>query len=309
MYSINSFAISRLNNAEYLGFFTNMQKELTSLTYAGLGLDASLDTAMNAGIQTLTDQVYQSSTARLTLVMNNADQKRINIYKRILLRLQMVNYAEENAELINCKEDVQLIILSKYTNKATTCAMQERTGIIEGFIYDLQQRLDGEVLSTLGIADDVDNLVAANKAFVTAYNERANWKASLGTAATQAVRAELLELYKRIGFIIQYHANDSAGNESTASVIANCQKCVDVLNVLLAEAKTTLYKRLGTSTATEDASEDADAADTSSADSGSADSGSSTSGSSTSCSSTSGSQQNNDNGQYSDDDDDDVVHL
>ena len=329
MFTFYSFSISKLNNAEYLAFIINFQKAIKQATAASLGLEDSLMTSYATLQQSITDQVYNALGSEQTLAMQNADDKRDKIFRRIMLRLQMVLYAEENAELNNVKDAVESIILSKYTIKVTSMPMQEETGVLSGFIYDLEQRLDGEVLSTLGISDDLDNLKSANEEFISAYNLRSQQRAAGDTGLTSRLRTQMNELYQRICLIVQYNANDTL--EANATKAAACQSFIGVANVLLSDAKKRYNTRLGktsdeatdstdsTDSTDENGSESTDensndAADTSATDtsgtstSGSGSSTADTSGTSTS-GSTSGSSSGNSTSGGDDDDDDDVVHL
>ena len=305
MYSFYSFSISKLNNAEYLAFIINFQKAIKQATAASLGLEDSLMTSYATLQQSITDQVYNALGSEQTLAMQNADDKRDKIFRRIMLRLQMVLYAEENAELNNVKDAVQSIILSKYTIKVTSMPMQEETGVLSGFIYDLEQRLDGEVLSTLGISDDLDNLKSANEEFISAYNLRSQQRAAGDTGLTARLRTQMNELYQRICLIVQYNANDTL--EANATKAAACQSFIGVANVLLSDAKKRYNTRLGktgdeaTDSTDENGSESTDENSTDTADTSATDTSGTSSGGSTSGSSSGSST--------SDDDDDDVVHL
>ena len=326
MYSFYSFSISKLNNAEYLAFIINFQKAIKQATAASLGLEDSLMTSYATLQQSITDQVYNALGSEQTLAMQNADDKRDKIFRRIMLRLQMVLYAEENAELNNVKDAVQSIILSKYTIKVTSMPMQEETGVLSGFIYDLEQRLDGEVLSTLGISDDLDNLKSANEEFISAYNLRSQQRAAGDTGLTSRLRTQMNELYQRICLIVQYNANDTL--EANATKAAACQSFIGVANVLLSDAKKRYNTRLGktsdeasdsTDSTDENGSESTDensndASGTSTSDtSGTSTSGSGSSTADTSDTSSSGSTSGTSSGSSTsggdDDDDDDVVHL
>ena len=116
MFTINTFSISKLNNAEYTGLMINIQKAITTNDPTKLGL---VEVLPNFGttLQKLIDQVYTTSGSEFTAAMLNADEKRDQTYKRIRLRLQMVEVAEDSAAIKAVKDVVKAHLLSKYTSK------------------------------------------------------------------------------------------------------------------------------------------------------------------------------------------------
>ena len=96
MYTINSFSISKLNNAEITAFFINLQRTMSSPENLGV---AAITGPFDTTLQKLIDQVYITAGSEHTASMQAADKKRDIIYKRIRLRLQLVELADE-AQLI-----------------------------------------------------------------------------------------------------------------------------------------------------------------------------------------------------------------
>ena len=126
MFLINSFSISKLNNAEITGYYINVQKAITSGDTPNLGLTEVLP-AYQAKLQQLIDQVYTTTGSEYTAAMLAADIKRDQTFKRIRLRLQMVDVAEDNAAIKAVKDVVKTHLLAKYGAKVPQLPYQEES--------------------------------------------------------------------------------------------------------------------------------------------------------------------------------------
>ena len=195
MFSINSnFSISRLNNPEITAFFMNVQKAVTTNDATKLGV-TDIMPAYNTKLQELIDRVYVSQGSEFTAAMKAADDRRCLIFRRIRLRLQMVEVAEQNEGLLAIQEVVRTHLLTKYVANVTSKAYQERTSILQGFLYDLEQKLGDTGIETLGLNDDMAALEEANNAFITAYAQRTAEKAEGNMGVTARLRDEMYDLY------------------------------------------------------------------------------------------------------------------
>ena len=278
MYVINTFAISKLNNAEITAFFLNVQKAITNSTAEKLGV-TDLASQYDEVLLKLVDQVYTTRASVLTAAMQAADLKRDQIYKRIRLRLQMVDVAEDNTAIHALRDVVNTHLLGKYGAGVVQLPYQEETAILKGFLLDLSSKLPEGAPATLGIADDITALANANDEFVAAYNQRAAAKADGDTGLTVKLRNQMTAIYQQITFVVQYLANTS--DEANKEKATTCQAFIGVLNVLLSDAKRRYAQRLGgVVTDTEGNEGDTDEGSSTSG-SGSSTSGSSTSGSTT----------------------------
>ena len=248
MFTINPFSISKLNNAEYTGLMINIQKAITTNDPTKLGL---VEVLPNFGttLQKLIDQVYTTSGSEFTAAMLNADDKRDQTYKRIRLRLMMVEVAEDSAAIKAVKDVVKAHLLSKYTSKVPQLPYQEESAILRGFIFDLNDKLGEDGIAALGIADDMTALEDANNAFIAAYNSRATERAEGDTGLTVKLRQEMYALYQQVCFVTQYLANST--ETANAEKATACQAFIAVLNVLLADAKKRYNQR--TNNGTDDA--------------------------------------------------------
>ena len=245
MYTINSFSISKLNNAEVTGFYINVQKAITTNDPTKLGL---IEVLPNFGttLQKLIDQVYTTTGSEYTAAMLETDLKRDQTYKRIRLRLQMVEVAEDSAAIKAVKDVVKTHLLSKYTSKVPQLPYQEESAILQGFIYDLNDKLGSNGINALGISDDMAALEDANDSFIAAYNQRAAERAEGDTGLTVKLRQEMYALYQQVCFVTQYLANST--ETANAEKATACQAFIAVLNVLLADAKKRYNQRTNNGT-------------------------------------------------------------
>ena len=141
-------------------------------------------------------------------------------------------------------------LLAKYTSKVPQLPYQEESSILQGFLYDLQDKLGDEGISALGISDDMAALEEANDAFITAYNQRATERAEGDKGLTVKIRQEMFALYQQICFITQYLANST--ETANAEKATACQGFIAVLNVLLADAKKRYNQRISNGTGDEE---------------------------------------------------------
>ena len=245
MFTINTFSISKLNNAEYTGLMINIQKAITTNDPTKLGLTEVLPN-FGTTLQKLIDQVYTTTGSEFTAAMLEADVKRDQTYKRIRLRLQMVEVAEDNPSIKAVKDVVKTHLLAKYTSKVPQLPYQEESAILSGFIFDLNDKLGDEGIAALGIGEDMSALEDANNAFIAAYNSRATERAEGDTGLTLKLRQEMYALYQQICFITQYLANST--EVANAEKATACQAFIAVLNVLLADAKKRYNQRTNNGT-------------------------------------------------------------
>jgi hypothetical protein len=245
MFTINPFSISKLNNAEYTGLMINVQKAITTNDPTKLGL-AEVLPPFGTTLQKLIDQVYTTTGSEFTAAMLEADEKRDQTYKRIRLRLQMVEVAEDNPAIKAVKDVVKTHLLAKYTSKVPQLPYQEESAILRGFIYDINDKLGDDGIEALGIADDLSALEDANNAFIAAYNQRATERAEGDTGLTVKLRQEMYALYQQVCFVTQYLANST--ETANAEKATACQGFIAVLNVLLADAKKRYNQRTNNGT-------------------------------------------------------------
>ena len=242
MFQISSnFSITRLNNAELVAFFINFRKAVNTSTPENLGIEGQMS-AFNTKLDELVDRVYVTTASEYTAAMRAADEKRCLIFRRIRLRLQMVEVADPSSPLVALQEVVRTHLLSKYVSTVVSRAYQERTSILQGFIYDLSNKLSEDDIEDLHLSDDIAALELANNEFVSAYAHRTAEKAEGSKGVTARLRNEMNDIYLQMIFIIQYLANSTV--EANAAKAEACQNFIAVVNVLLSDAKNRLDQRL-----------------------------------------------------------------
>ena len=239
MYTINSFSISKLNNAEITAFFINLQRTMSSPENLGV---AAITGPFDTTLQKLIDQVYITAGSEHTASMQAADKKRDLIYKRIRLRLQLVDLSDDNETLNAIRDTVKTHLLDKYGAGIPQLPYQEETAILKGFLYDIGQKLTEDDQEALGISADVAALEQANNAFITAYNARSVARAEGDKGVTVRLRGEMCAFYQQICFTTQYLANST--EEENATKATACQNFIGVLNVILEEAKRRYTQRI-----------------------------------------------------------------
>ena len=236
-----SFSISRLNNPEFSAFIGNFLKLLSASDLASLGMTQQDVAAIEAEAKRLTDQVYTTTGSEHTASMQAADLARDTIFKRIRLKLQAVEVAEEGSELLKLADKVRVNFLSKYGANIPQKAYQEETAILKGFLLDLNDKLTEDEQEMLGVAGDIMKLEKANNDFQKAYHDRTGERAEGDTGLTAQLRTSLGNLYDRAMLTIVYLANGSDEAKATASTTF-----VKNLNVILSDAKKRLEQRTGT---------------------------------------------------------------
>ena len=242
MFSVSTnFSISRLNNPEITAFYINVQKAITTNDPSKLGVVGILP-AFGSKLQELIDRVYVSQGSEFTAAMKAADDRRCLIFRRIRLRLQMVEVAEQNEALLAIQDVVRTHLLSKYVATVTSKAYQERTSILQGFILDLNEKLGDSGIATLGLAEDITALEDANNEFIAAYAQRTAEKAEGNMGVTARLRDEMYDIYLQMIYTVQYLANST--DEANAEKATACQAFIAHVNVLLSDAKKRLEQRL-----------------------------------------------------------------
>ena len=237
MVTFFQFSLARVNNQEFLGFMLNFQKLLLDGDRETLGVAAADFVAFNKKVQDLVDQVYSTGTLALTQAINAADQKRSQLYKKIRAKLKVCEYAEEGSALLGCKTVVMTELIAKYKADVAMMPMQEKTGVLHGFIYDLRQKLSESNIEALGIEDDITMLETANNDFMEKWDNRVTEKVAIAEVKTKLIREDLLELYNRICAVVVYNANNLSGEKDNDDTVQACKVLTDKANILLQEVK------------------------------------------------------------------------
>ena len=242
MFSINTFSVNRLNNAEFVGLMINLGNLIERCEASKMGLDETLVTNFNAKKQQLIDQVRVSAASELTAKMNAANDKRIRMFKLANYTLRKTEVDDRGGSMTELCERVGTLILKPYSMAILRLPQQELTTVLSGFIYDMRNKFDSDELEDLGVDREIDNLESANQEFIAAYSARAAQRAEAGSALTQQLRLEMVDLYMSICFTTQYYANSEL--EANATKAKACQEFIGVANQILTEAKSRYQQRM-----------------------------------------------------------------
>ena len=241
MLTIFSFSLSRLNNAEFSGFCANLKKLINKLDPETLGLSESMVTGFNQKHLELVDRVYATTGSPTTAMMQEADERRGLLYKRIRLKLMTVEVAEKGSSLLAIKDVVVTHLLSKYGANVPSMAYQQETAVVEGFIFDLRNKLTDEQAEELGITNDIVALENANNAFADAYSQRVGERVADETAKTLRIRQELNEMIQLMFLHAQFYANSTEAAHKAH--VEPCQQFVLYASELMSDAKKRLDAR------------------------------------------------------------------
>lgn len=241
IYSIKQVSLSKLNNQEFAAYAINVQKLITEKTGTALGLDPKLVTELNDTLRLLTDRVYEATTASSTADMKAADDKRCVIYRRIRHKLGVVDMVEDGSSLQKIADKVRIELLNKYTSRVPSLPQQERSAVLQGFLFDLHSKLDDDDVELLGIEGDITRLEQANNAFLEHHQSRLNEKADSESDKTLRLRQDLTEIFAHMAITLEYWANSTS--ESDAAKTAECQTFIRLQNVLLSEVQSRYLQR------------------------------------------------------------------
>ena len=235
MFTINTFALSKLNNAEFVGYCVNLSNLVERAEASKLGLETELVSQFTAVKQKLIDQVYSTVGSQYTAEMKAADIKRDKIYKRIQLKIQIICEAEEGSQMLQFKDRLEASILSKYNYAVMSMAQQAESAVLQGFIHDMRAFFTEDDLDDMGLATDLTNLESANQEFIAAYANRTDERAASDIGLTVKLRTQMQEIIAQLCFTVQYLANSLV--EANADKAAACQSFIASLNVVLADVK------------------------------------------------------------------------
>ena len=241
MFSISPFALSRLNNAEFVGFFINFNQLVEKTGSEKLGLDSGDMQNFAELLKKLQDQVRYSPSSALTASMVAANDKRCQIFKRINYHLKAVQLAEENTDLLACRDVVETQLLKPYPLGIVRLPYQELTTVLSGFIMDCKNKLDEDAIDVLGVMSDITALEMANNAFISAYNSRSAER-SENAGLTLELRKQMNDLYLGFTFHLQYVANSKLS--TMADKAAAIQPFIAVLNANIADARRRYNQRI-----------------------------------------------------------------
>lgn len=233
MVQINSFSLTKLNNAEFVAFFINLANLIERAEASKLGLDQSVMTKFAQTKEALVDQVRMTMASDLTQDMHDATDKRTRMFKLCNYSLQKVLITDGPAKALSHR--VETLILKPYSLAILQLPQQELTTVLSGFIFDMRNKFTEDDLDDLGVSSELTNLESANQEFIAAYANRSEQRAETTSALTVKLRSDMHELYLSIIFQVQFYANSLA--TENADKATACTAFIAIVNEVLADVK------------------------------------------------------------------------
>lgn len=245
--TINTIALTNLKNAEHVQFHTNVRNVIESAGTEETGITDLVYDPYCVTIEKEQDIVNMATGSAFTIEMQEYDQKRDLIFKRIHRKLELCELSDHDTKAYQLLPKVQKHLLNKYGNSVTYLAYQEETATLSGFIHDCRTMFTAEEIEALGIEGDIDDLQAANLKFNQVYHQRVDEKAAGNTHISVKLRAATDEAYTLLVLTINSLANDpTPGNKVKVDA---CRAVVGRINIVIKDAKDRLSQRLGSSVA------------------------------------------------------------
>lgn len=211
---ISKISTVRLNNLEFVNFFTRF-RTLVTAEQGAVGLsadddspssgsgttprtviavDGTLVNALDADLRTMNDIAYQSRTSQETAQLEALDQQRDRAVLCVNAVVSGFLYSEEEAKLAAATHLAN--VLKPYVGIQTLPYGQE-TAAVNGMLADLGGEAYSHV-TTLGLQSSVERLRALNNAYASLVEQRTQSRQSRDLEDAKAVRARLMETYDAI---------------------------------------------------------------------------------------------------------------
>ena len=266
--AIKTISFSRLKNAHHVGFHSKVLSEIDKQESSVLGIDNELYTRYKTAVATMQDIVNRSRASDYTVLMNNLDSQRDNLYRKCIYLLKAVVCGGPTQAI---QEDTMAALKTKivdlYPVSIADGGNQEETAKIRGFIKDLEGDFEG-VLEDLGIQSALTELKAVNNQYEEAFMDRIRNQTTLTN--TVDARTACDDAFMQISFYLNSTANIVATSGELKAKAAVCNRMVDVINTLISYYQSHYYSKVGTAEDTEDSSDGTNTAPDSSSDHGNA---------------------------------------
>ena len=249
--TISTIALSNLKNAEHVQFHTNVMNVIEGADAEAIGLSELVYGPYTSAIMEEQDIVNKAQGSAYTLEMQQADEERDLIFKRVRRKLELCEFENPASVAFKATSVVKKHLLGKYSNSVGALPYQEETATITGLIKDCREILTSEQVSGIGIDGDLDDLQMANQKFERMYQERVAEKAAGDTQLSLKLRAATDGAYQLFVLSMNQLANDpTPGNSAKVNA---CREAVGKINVVVRDAKNRLAQRLGGVVVVEDA--------------------------------------------------------
>lgn len=193
--TIKDITLTRLNNAEYTQYLSNVEALITKANPSMLGIADTLFSAYTENIRKLTEIAKHTTASKETQVLETLDQERDSL---IVYTLTCIK--NERKSPIKARKDAAMalyIIIKPYIGIQTMPNRQE-TQLIEGLITDLHRPENATYINVLGLSDAVNTLNTTNQEYKRLTADRIEAKLSVPTESIKKIRTATDEQYKEI---------------------------------------------------------------------------------------------------------------
>ena len=239
--TISTIDMARLKNAEHVQLHSNVRNLVTTATPTKLGLSDVVFTPYRDAILVEQDIVNKATGSAYTLEMQEADQKRDQIFKRVRKKLELCELEDESTTAYKATGVVKKHLLAKYPGSVCQLPYQEESATLAGFVLDCRELLTDEQVEGIGIDSDLDDLESANIKFGRMYQERVGERAEGDTRLSLKLRAATDQAYQILTLSLNALANDPT--PANATQVAAVRELVGKMNVVIKEAKDRLNQR------------------------------------------------------------------
>ncbi len=239
--TISTIDMARLKNAEHVQLHSNVRNLVTTATPTKLGLADVVFTPYRDAILVEQDIVNKATGSAYTLEMQEADQKRDQIFKRVRKKLELCELEDESTTAYKATRVVKKHLLAKYPGSVCQLPYQEESATLAGFVLDCRELLTDEQVEGIGIDSDLDDLESANIKFGRMYQERVGERAEGDTRLSLKLRAATDQAYQVLTLSLNALANDPT--PANATQVAAVRELVGKMNVVIKEAKDRLNQR------------------------------------------------------------------
>lgn len=242
--TIIALQLALMKNAEHVQFHSNVRNIITTATPDKLGLSNDVFNPYRDAILAEQDIVNRALASIYTPQLEEANTKRVAIFRMIRYKLNAVNSLTADAypNVVKLQSKVQNALLNVYKASICNLAYQELSSTLAGFVLDCRELLTDEEVETLTIDADLDDLESANIKFGRLYQQRITERAA-DPVYTSDLRAATDLAYKRLVLHLNALANDpTAANKAKADAAS---EVVSSINQVIKEAKRLLNQRLG----------------------------------------------------------------
>ena len=262
--AIKTVNFSRLRNAHHVGFHSKVLSEIDKQESSVLGIDNELYMRYKSAVGTMQDIVNRSRASDYTVLMNNLDSQRDNLFRKCIYLLKAVVCGGPTQAI---QEDTMAALKTKivdlYPASIADGGNQEETAKIRGFIKDLENDFEG-VLEDLGIQSVLAELKTVNNQYEEAFMDRIRVQTTLTN--TVDARAACDDAFMQITFHLNSAANIVASSGELKAKAAVCNRMVDVINTLISYYQSHYYSKVGSTESTDENAEDVETDNTEVAD-------------------------------------------